>query len=86
MSAFYLEFPPVLSITGVNDKCLGHPIDVKNFLDEINGPTLEFKVIGKKTGFKNNYDHINLLTHPQAPEDHFLMVLEWLKKHEKVPD
>jgi predicted alpha/beta hydrolase len=74
--------PPLLSITGKADTYLGHPVDVKKFVDEAGNESSKFFVIGKENGNKHDYGHIDLLTHPDALEDHFPMVLDWLKKHE----
>ncbi len=78
--SFDFELPPLLFITGQGDKILGHPKDVKLLADETNGTNITYKVIGKKTGHLHNYDHINLLTHKDAPKDHFKFVLEFLEK------
>jgi pimeloyl-ACP methyl ester carboxylesterase len=75
------DFPPLLSLTGKKDRSLGHPIDVENFIKEINPNNYMFKVLGKKTGFKNDYDHINILTHSDSNNDHFKMLLDWLNKY-----
>lgn len=73
-----INFPPLLSITGKKDKSLGHPLDVENFIKEIKPQIYDFKVLGKDTGFKHDYDHINILTHKDANTDHFNMLLDWL--------
>lgn len=75
-----IDLPPMLSITGINDKSLGHPIDVLAFVKECGKSENDFKIIGKNTGFKHDYDHINLLIHPDAVNDHFLYILEWMQK------
>jgi len=79
-----LNLPPILSITGANDHVLGHPTDIKLLLEEIGATDYDFKIIGKETGFKNDYDHINLLTHKNAVDDHYSMILEWMKKYSPV--
>jgi hypothetical protein len=73
-----------LYLTGKNDRVLGHPTDVQLLMNEtgINQPK-EFRIIGKNEGHLHDYDHISLLTHPDAVKDHFPFVLEWLKKNEK---
>jgi hypothetical protein len=43
-------------------------------------------IIGKKYGNKLNYGHINMLTNPHAPDDHFPEVVIWFKKQELVPE
>lgn len=75
-----VKLPPALHITGTNDPVLGHPTDVELFMKESGNQKAEFKIIGKKFGNKHDYTHVSLLTHPDAVDDHFKMVLEWLKK------
>jgi predicted alpha/beta hydrolase len=74
--------PPLLSITGAADTYLGHPVDVNNFVKEAGNENSKFIIIGKENGNKHDYGHIDILTQPDALEDHFPMVLNWLKKHE----
>lgn len=79
-----INLPPSLYLTGKNDKVLGHPVDVQLLMNEVGThQPKEFKIVGKETAHLHDYDHINLLTHPDAVRDHFPMVVEWLKKHEK---
>ncbi|MFQ3212533.1 MAG: alpha-beta hydrolase superfamily lysophospholipase [Marivirga sp.] len=76
------KLPPILSITGAKDTHAGHPKDVKRLLSEIgNKASHQFKEIGTKQGYLNNYDHITLLTHPDAKDDHFKEVATWLHRH-----
>ncbi|MCB9195128.1 MAG: alpha/beta fold hydrolase [Flavobacteriales bacterium] len=77
---FDFKLPPMLFITGKGDKILGHPKDVKRLMDEVGPENKLYKVIGKETGHLHDYDHINLLTHKDAPKDHFNLVLEFLEK------
>ena len=74
-----VDFPPVLSITGGGDKTLGNPTDCERTARDSLSKDLTFKIIGKKTGHKHNYDHINLLTHKDAGQDHFQLIIEWMK-------
>jgi len=77
------QLPPILYITGRGDKLLGHPDDVKRLLEETGTHQKNtLQVVGKNTGFKNDYDHINILTHKDAPKDHFPFALEYLKQFE----
>ncbi|MGE3728150.1 MAG: alpha/beta fold hydrolase [Candidatus Sericytochromatia bacterium] len=78
-----LDLPPALFLTGVADTCLGHAQDVMTFMAELHHPTAEFKLVGKNQGFLHDYDHINLLTHHDAPQDHFIQLLNWLEQQEK---
>ena len=35
-------------------------------------------LLARRTGYRHDYDHVSLLTHPDAVHDHFPLVLEWL--------
>lgn len=76
-----LQFPPVLSLTGSADHSLGNKICVKKMLDEIGPVNLTNLVLSKSNGNKNNYGHVDILTHRDAPIDHFPIVLNWLNQH-----
>ena len=74
--------PPALYLTGANDKVLGHAKDVKRLMQETGVDQANALLIaGKSTGFLHNYDHINLLTHPDAPADVFPQLEEWLRQN-----
>jgi len=76
-----IDLPPILSVTGAGDKVLGHPTDCKYFLNEVKPKDYEFKILGKKAGNLQDYDHINILTHPDAAKDQFPMAKEWILGH-----
>jgi predicted alpha/beta hydrolase len=77
----HTQLPPALYLTGVKDLVLGHPNDVKLLANETGSSPKKVVVVGRHNGFKHDYDHINLLTHKEAPEDHFTLVSDWLKKY-----
>ena len=70
-----MKLPPIFSITGANDQLLGLAEDCQRLLDEA-GAESKVRVIGKKQGNLNDYDHIGLLTHKDAIKDHFPLVLD----------
>ena len=74
--------PPIWYISAKNDHALGHPRDVHAFMEEA-GQKQErrFTVLARENGNLHDYDHINLLTHPDAVNDHFPQVVEWLQSH-----
>ncbi|MEX0810958.1 MAG: alpha/beta fold hydrolase [Chitinophagales bacterium] len=72
--------PPTLYLTGTDDRCLGHPTDVKLLMDEANNEGDQFHLLGKANGHKKDYGHIDTLTDPGAVEDIFPLVVGWLKK------
>jgi pimeloyl-ACP methyl ester carboxylesterase len=77
-----ISWPPSWHFTGVKDKFLGHEQDVKAFIAESSNHQAKFNLLSKKNGHAVDYDHINILTHPQAVTDHFPLLAEWLKTHQ----
>ncbi|MBF2055409.1 MAG: alpha/beta fold hydrolase [Candidatus Sericytochromatia bacterium] len=75
-----LPLPPTLHIMGASDCSLGHPDDVRRFQQELNSPA-EFWLLSRRAGNLHDYDHINMLTHPDAVKDHFPRLLQWLQRH-----
>ena len=75
-----LTLPPIHFYTGIHDRLLGNPEDVKRLAAEVNQPEA-VKILGKQNGNLHNYDHINILTHPDAVKDHFVEVAELYKKY-----
>lgn len=76
-----LVLPPIWYLAAVNDHALGHPSDVWNFMDSAGVQKSRYTVLSREKGNLHDYDHINMLTHPDAVEDHFPQVLEWLRAH-----
>jgi predicted alpha/beta hydrolase len=74
-----LIIPPTLHIAAVNDKALAQPIDIQKFIDESGGGVQQMKIYGRQYGHQIDYDHITMLTHPNARKEPFLDVLHWLK-------
>ena len=84
-AARHVSLPPALYFAARNDPCRGHVDDVRRFRDE-SGPHLSrLRLLGRAAGHWHDYDHVSLLTHPDAPADHFPLVLDWLRgRHDKV--
>jgi predicted alpha/beta hydrolase len=76
-----VTLPPTWHIAAQNDRALGHPGDVRRFMLSAGAQAVRFTVLSRKNGYLNDYDHINMLTHPCAVKDHFPQVLEWLRQH-----
>jgi predicted alpha/beta hydrolase len=70
-------WPPVWHFAAQNDRLLGHPQDVQAFIAET-APQARFTLLGKANGYKQDYDHISMLTHPAAESDHFAQLHDWL--------
>ncbi len=72
-----LQWPPVWHFAAQNDRILGHQDDVKAFIAETS-PLARFTLLGKASGYQQDYDHISMLTHPCAVADHFTELRDWL--------
>ncbi len=77
-----VNVPPSLFIAGAGDKVLGNPKDVKVLMEEISGSSARFYLASRSNGNMHDYDHVSMLTHPDAPRDHFQVVLQWLKEND----
>ena len=78
-----LNLPPILYYTGIKDHTLGNKKDVKLLMAEINtSNNSQFKLLSKDNNNYIDYDHINILTHPKAEEDHFIEALQWIKEYD----
>ena len=70
--------PPTFHFAAVQDRYLGHPSDVQDFILETKPRRLKYQLLSRANGQKRDYGHIDMLTHPDAPLDHFPMALDWL--------
>lgn len=78
-----ITWPPTWHIAAIQDFALGHPVDVKRFMEESNQAAQgKYSILGKKHGNQHDYDHINMLTHPSAIQDHFPQVLRFMQDAE----
>lgn len=76
-----IQLPPLHFYTGINDKLLGHPKDVQRLREETGQKHAIVKVLSKSNGNLHNYNHINILTHPDAVNDHFVEVAELFRRY-----
>ena len=76
-----IKIPPIFYLTGINDKCLGHFQDVQHFMLESGSNNAKFSLLSKKNGNLHDYNHINILTHPDGARDYFPQVVAWLDAH-----
>jgi alpha-beta hydrolase superfamily lysophospholipase len=74
-----LSIPPTLCVIGAKDMVLGHQQDVALFNQEMGEEQTSVLYLAMSNGFLHDYDHINMLTHRDAPRDHFPRIVKWLQ-------
>ena len=75
------QLPPTLNLIGTMDKVLCHPQDIELLIKETGAKDHTYKIIGKPTGFKNDYGHNDILSHPDAEKEVYPIVLKFLKRN-----
>ncbi len=70
--------PPAWFIAGAKDAVLGNPNDVKDMMEECCALNARFTLLARANGNLHDYDHAGMLTHMDAPSDHFVAVADWL--------
>ena len=76
------DLPPAWFLAGAADACLGHPADVRDLMAEAGLAQARFTLLGRAAGHRRDYDHLGLLVHPDAADDHFPAVRDWIGAHE----
>jgi predicted alpha/beta hydrolase len=71
--------PPTFHFAAIKDRYLGNPLDVWDFIRETRPRRLKYRLLSRENGQRHDYGHIDMLTHPDAPQDHFPLALDWLK-------
>ncbi|HUX37433.1 MAG TPA: alpha/beta fold hydrolase [Rectinemataceae bacterium] len=79
-----MALPPIWYIAARADRALGHPHDVRSFMEASGSAAARYTILSRAAGNLHDYDHINMLTHPDAPRDHFPAVAEWLLGGAKI--
>ena len=74
-----VELPPILAFAGAADAALGHPDDVSDFLAECGRGRKAYRLLARTAGHRRDYGHIDMLTAPEAGDDHFPAVVDWIR-------
>jgi predicted alpha/beta hydrolase len=80
-AARHTQLPPSLYLAAQDDPCRGHPKDVKRFRAESGAHVSKVHLLARRTGYRHDYNHISLLTHPDAATEHFKLALAWMQGH-----
>ena len=78
-AAKQIEWPHLWHFVAEKDRVLGHPQDVQAFIAEACQQQAKYTHLGKASGALTDYDHISMLTHPLAVQDHFPQLANWLR-------
>ena len=73
--------PPTLYLAGRGDHALGHPGDVQRLMVESGQGEQQLLLLSRENGHHRDYGHIDMLTAPEAVDDHFPAVLDWLRRY-----
>ena len=79
-AAHGLRLPPTLWLAGAADHVLGNPADVRLFMAECRQMEGPLWLLARDAGFRHDYGHVDMLTHPDADDDHFPKVAGWLEE------
>ncbi|GIU42302.1 alpha/beta fold hydrolase [Shewanella algidipiscicola] len=70
-------WPKAWFIAGLGDAVLGNPADVQRMLAECHCHDVDYTLLSKANGYRHDYGHAEMLTHKDACDDHFPLVLNW---------
>jgi predicted alpha/beta hydrolase len=73
--------PPLLFVAGKEDTLLGHPKDIKLLMEEVKHAKKDYWLLAKESGNLHDYGHIDMLSHKDAPEDHFVEIAKWMSSN-----
>ncbi|QYJ91059.1 alpha/beta fold hydrolase [Shewanella halotolerans] len=72
-------WPKTWFIAGKGDQVLGNPADVQRMIKECHIKPVTYTLLSKANGNRHDYGHAEMLTHKDATEDHFPLVLSWYR-------
>ncbi|MFK7730399.1 MAG: alpha/beta fold hydrolase [Pseudomonadales bacterium] len=79
LSAKTRTFPPSLYFASESDSVYGVVDDVRTFIASLGDHDGRLIVLSKRGGNANDYGHVDMLSDRAAEEDHFPVLLEWLR-------
>lgn len=71
-------FPASLYFACESDSVYGCPDDVRRFISSLGEHNGQLMMLGKNGGSLRDYGHIGMLCDPDAEQDHFPALLDWL--------
>jgi len=76
-----IKLPPTLYVAGIADDVICNLRDMKLLMHETGEQNHQYRILGKSSGNKNDYGHIDILTHSDCEGDVYPMALEFIQKH-----
>jgi pimeloyl-ACP methyl ester carboxylesterase len=73
-----VNWPPSWHFAAINDRILGNPADVQQFIQETCQQQAKYTILGRQYGHLQDYNHISMLTSSSANNDHFVQISDWL--------
>ena len=77
------SLPRSLYFRAAREMVWSHPDDVRRFMLELGPHNAQMITLGREAGNLHDYDHLSMLLHPHADEDHFAQLLDWLNSCQK---
>jgi predicted alpha/beta hydrolase len=74
------KVPRSLYFSAEKDTAFGAPEDVRQFMRELGQHDGRMIVLGRSGGNTHDYNHVSMLLHPDAVDDHFPQLLSWLQE------
>lgn len=72
------DLPPSLYFASEQAPLWGNPGDCRRWIHSLGPHDARLMAVGKQGGNRRNYSHRELLQHPDACDDHFLQIQQWL--------
>jgi predicted alpha/beta hydrolase len=72
--------PRSLYFCSEKDTAFGAPEDVRLFMRELGQHDGRMVILSRTGGSMHDYDHVSMLLHPDAKDDHFLTLFDWMNE------
>ena len=74
------QLPPSFYFAAAADRAYGEPNDVRRFINELGPHDGRLMVLSREGGNLHNYSHLDMVRHKDCEQDHFPLLLDWLKQ------
>ncbi len=74
------QLPPSFYVASRGDGLQGHPSHIRQFMMELGPHDGRLLVLDSQAGSLHDYGHTEMLCHEDCEEDHFPLLLDWLRE------